>query len=113
MNFNKNLLHQLAQNEGNSCYFRMSKNTVSNETCGRYLENCNLNDKITLTYTRNIYYICACGSSVGRSLATAELNLFPVDWILLLDDTLPSKLVFIVSNLLFSHVTSSGNVENT
>jgi len=40
MNFNKNLLHQLAQNEGNSCYFRMSKNTVeTNETCGRYLEN--------------------------------------------------------------------------
>jgi len=30
----KKVLHELPQNEGNNSYFRLSKNAVSNETCG-------------------------------------------------------------------------------
>jgi len=33
-NFNKSFLHQLAQNEGNNSLYPLSKNAVSNETCG-------------------------------------------------------------------------------
>jgi len=46
-NLKKNL-HELPQNEGNN-QFRLSKNAVLNETCGKKLDNSNLIDKITLT----------------------------------------------------------------
>jgi len=45
----KKVLHELPQNEGNNSHFRLSKNAVSNETCGKKLDNANLIDKITLT----------------------------------------------------------------
>jgi len=31
----KQVLHELPQNEGNDSHFRLSKNAVSNETCGK------------------------------------------------------------------------------
>jgi len=31
----KKVLHELPQNENNNSHFRMSKNAVSNETCGK------------------------------------------------------------------------------
>ena len=50
----KKVLHELPQNEGNNSHFRLSKNAVSNETCGKKLDNSNLIDKITLTQTPNM-----------------------------------------------------------
>jgi len=34
------------------------KNAVSNETCGKKLDNSGLIDKITSTQTPNMYYLC-------------------------------------------------------
>jgi len=45
----KKVLHELPQNKGNNRHFRLSKNAVSNETCGKNLDNSYLIDKITLT----------------------------------------------------------------
>jgi len=45
----KIVLHELPQSEGNNSHFQLSKNAISNETCGKKLDNSNLIDKITLT----------------------------------------------------------------
>jgi len=45
----KKVLHELPQNEDNNSHFRLSKNAVSNETCGKKLDDSNLIDKIRLT----------------------------------------------------------------
>jgi len=44
----KKVLHELPQNEGNNSHFRLSKNAVSNETCGKKLDNSDLIDKMPL-----------------------------------------------------------------
>jgi len=38
----KKVLPELPQNEGNNSHFRLSKHAVSNETCGKKLDNYNL-----------------------------------------------------------------------
>jgi len=45
----KKVLHELPQNEGHTSHFRLSKNAVSNETCGKNFDNSHLIDKITLS----------------------------------------------------------------
>ena len=42
----KNVLHELPQTEGNNSHFRLNKNAVSNETCGKKLDNSNFIDKL-------------------------------------------------------------------
>ena len=56
----KKVLHELLQNEGNNSHFRLSKNAVSNQTSKKKLHNSDLIDKITLTQTPNMYYLCTC-----------------------------------------------------
>jgi len=45
----ENFKQVFLKKEGNNSHFRMSKNAVSNETCGKKLHDSNLNHKITLT----------------------------------------------------------------
>jgi len=64
----KKVLHELPQNEGNNSHFLLSKNVVSDETCvPKKLDNYNLIDKITLTLTPNMYYLCTCDCPAGRT----------------------------------------------
>jgi len=79
----KKVLHELPQNEGNNSHFQLSKNAVSNEMCGKKLDNSNLIDKITLhifgVYARVTALRAAQNALVGRmqpagrSLSTSGL----------------------------------------
>jgi len=48
-------------------HIAISKNVASIELCGKNLDNSDLIDKITLTLTRNMYYLCTCGCPAGRA----------------------------------------------
>jgi len=61
----KKVLHEIPQSENNNSQFRLSKNAVSNETCGKNLGNSRLIDKITLTLTPNMCYLCTCDLPCG------------------------------------------------
>jgi len=52
----------------------LSKNAVSNETCEKKIDNSNIIDKITLTYTPNMCYLRTCDCCAGRTKCLCTPN---------------------------------------